>query len=237
MYASPFPHYRLGEFEIPSGQDWVKTLRYIPRPPLAIRGSLNPWQQERTRVLWQAEEAAWRAIQKLQADYRAVEAKMLSAIARFNQTVEEMESRIGRKSGISKLSTYGSAVGFVPGFNIAGAILSFIGFIGGMFEAKKKKKQAQHYAALLTAIQHEIEGYQNKLVEIQKLVAYQTSVTDRVKSEQAELVTQDLERNRMKIASRQEQDARAGAYRRALYEQTRQAAPFRVVSPQQTGDL
>ena len=98
----------LGKFIVPPGEDWVPGIKYQPEPPLAVKGGLNPWADERQREVWMVEEKAWAAIRVLQAEYNGLMREMSSAMQQFNNGVTALESLTGKKSGIGQVTNYAS---------------------------------------------------------------------------------------------------------------------------------
>lgn len=179
----------LGRFNVPEGENWPVAVTYIPEPPVQVRGGLNPWELERTRVLFTAEEAAWKKIQGYQATYRQVEAHLKSSIAQFNQKLIEFESVTGKKTGIQQISTYGGMVAIIPGFQLLGGIFAAIGLLSSLIGGNKKKKKAERLGKELQQLQASMVADQQQLQSLADAIGQQTTVTAQIKQAQQQIVT------------------------------------------------
>jgi hypothetical protein len=214
MYASSLND--LGRFYVPEyvKEEWVPAVRYIPEPPAPIRGAMNPWQQERQRVLWMAEEKAWKDILPLQAEWRTLMSRLTALIARYNALIGEIEDLVG-PTGLQQ------AAGYLQKIPTPIALVGLVmNIFGGLFGGSKKKK-AEGKIRELEAIQAEIAKIQDRLMTIQTKVQELIGIAQTVQSQQIMQATMDIEQSEMLYSQRQATERARGQARRALYQQTR----------------
>lgn len=180
MYASSAIH--LGRFEVPSerfGQkvdEWVPLIQFIPEPPIVVRGSMNPWDDERKRVLLKAEQDNWVKIQALQQEWPRLKAELHVLIDRYNKGIWEIDKRMEelgmKKSGMSALDMATFIVGFIPGFGTAAMVMKLatelpklIGMLTG--KTKRRMKDLKNWIRDVTAVAARMDAIGNRFVGIQ----------------------------------------------------------------------
>lgn len=198
----------LGKFEIPAVENWVPGVRYIPEPPVTTRASMNPWETERQRARYMAEETAWKAIVPLQTAYRKELAVFNRHFATYNSLVGQLDSVLGQSSGLIR---GGGAIGkmvFSPVNMVHGlvsSILSKIPIVGGVFGGKKAKRKKRRAEQLLQQIEKEqvlLEKSQGLLVELDSQVTAQLQTAEAIRASQPGIMAADTERNRQQQADR-----------------------------------
>ena len=165
----------LGEITVPQTDQWVAGLRYRPEPPIAVRGSLDPWNQERKREQWLAEEAAWKQILPLQREYLTAEQEFNSVMVRYNSLIGELEGLTGQSGLIRVKGPIGMVISPI---NMVVGLLDKLTF--GIFGGSKKKKKiqrltqelerAQSRLTILQAVLERVGGAINQLVHAGKAV-------------------------------------------------------------------
>lgn len=149
MYAGAYP---LGLFKVDDkSPQWVETIRYFPEPPIAPKGAFNPWQLERTRLVYLEEEKTWKEISVKMAEYRRLRLEAEEWIRVFNIKVAELESMTGKKSGLFSASNIASFVASSSGnpyIMAAMAIKMVVEFILGSQKQKKIKKKIEEIEVL-----------------------------------------------------------------------------------------
>jgi len=191
MYLS-----HLGKFNVPANDpDWVPKITYTPEPPIVVRGAMNPWQEERQRVLFMAEEAAWKTIQRLQGDYRGLMAKIDAGMREFNAKIAEVEAITGKKSGINELTTYASLVYSLSGGPYAwavslGKLILELGL--GFLKARKKKKKLEKIKQQMDVIRARLAALSQQVETLQKEIGRLIRSGDAVRSAQAVQMTTDM---------------------------------------------
>lgn len=231
--------YTLGEFVIPAKRfgktltNWVPGIQYIPRPPVAVPGAMNPWQVERQRVLWTAEEAAWKKIKALKVRHADALNRLQVAVNEFNHHIQRLEGATGKKSPLSDATGYGALLYSVAGGPYAWAVsvLKF-GFDFLMSSSKKKKieaivKRIEELQLLITQIQSEIRS-------IESAIQRQIGVTQSVQSAQTALQSEAVTLHAERASVRDEMDAMRG---RARLLAARQLPPKLLPSPYAMEDL
>lgn len=232
MYANGLMIFQrqLGEFTAPENDpDWVHKIQFIERRPVQIKGSMNPWELERVRALWEAEKATWQKILPLKAEYAKVETSMRALVVRYNNLIQEFEKLTGKKMGIQEISSYGSmALAILPGFGWAAAVIGLLGPLLGMTSGKKKKIESKMRE--LETVQAEIGRLQGRLLAIQQEIAQYMQVTEQVKGQQAAIMQADIQRTEQVRREKQVLDAQSLARHRAEVQAIRAQAPKRVLS-------
>ena len=214
MYANS-----LGKFLVPSGEDWVPGIRYQPEPPLAVKGGMNPWADERQRVLWAAEEKAWAAIRTLQAEYKGLMVQMASAMQKFNEGVAELEKLTGKKSGIGTITNYGSMAYAIVGGPYAWAV-ALASFTFGYFTQKAKAKKIKRQTSQLERLLATMAALKVKIEENIAKVTEQLGKGDAVRSAQAGQITRDVAQSESAYAKRLDLDRQRAS---VLQERNKQA--------------
>lgn len=214
----------LGKFTFPEGVDeWVPQVRYIPEPPVVIRGSMNPWAEERQRALFLQEEKAWVEIQKLQKDYAGLMGKISYQMGLFNEKVREIERITGKKSGVATLTNYASLVYSLAGGPYAWAVALgklILDFGMGMLEAKKKKKKVQKIVKEIEAIQAVLMGLHKQIQAIGEKISGLIQTGDSVRSAQSTQMVEAVTNTEAAYAKRQSLDRQRAD---VLRERNRQA--------------
>lgn len=186
MYPS-----HLGKFNVPSSEvpDWPARITYTPEPPITVRSSMNPWQTEREREIYLAEESAWKAIVPKQVQFRVLYAQALSLMNQYNSTISQLEGLVGRPIGLQKVSSIaasvpvvGQAVGMITG--LLDSVLGMLtgGFLGG--SAKKKKQQGEALIRQLESLQAALAAVQQQLYTIQSEIEGLLRTAEGIRSSQ-----------------------------------------------------
>ena len=187
---------RLGEFIVPPVEDWVPVIQYIARPPLAIRGVMNPWAQERQRVLWTAEEAAWKKIKPLQEEYRKLKRVESLHMKEVQHWMRDLERLSGKKSGVSQAATYGSMMYAIAGgpYAWAAAIAKFgVDMILGI----GKKKQAKRIMKRLEELGELLQVNMSALTRVVNEITPLLDTTRAVQAAQSEIVAHDIRQSKV----------------------------------------
>lgn len=145
----------LGEIIVPHSEDWVPNVTYRPEPPIVVRGSLNPWAQERKREQWLAEEAAWKKITALQARWRSQMAGFNVVKGRYNRTIGELEGLTGSTGLIRVKGPIGMVISPV---NMVFSLIDTLTF--GVFGSGKKKKKIKSLTRDLETMQVQLRTYE-----------------------------------------------------------------------------
>ncbi len=205
----------LGRFEIPEVQDWPLQVRYIPEPPLLIRGDMNPWELEKKRELWLKENEAWKQIGILQGQYRTKLNEYNSRVSRFNQLIGEIEHVSGKK-GLQRImgsKGFQAASLAITTTNPYGAIIAAAlvavslletGFKMLSGEARRKKKRIKELTGALEQVGRDIERITGELSSLAGQIMGLTSVREQVTRERKAI--DDANRAGM-IAQAQQKDA------------------------------
>lgn len=234
MYTSSFAD--LGRFDVPAyiKEDWIPHIRYIPEPPAPIRGAMNPWQQERQRVLWMAEEKAWKQIQVLQREWAHLEARLIRLVQQYNDHVTAINARmedLGQGSPLQKMGGYTSYLAFTsgPGALLAGAIQ-----VAGMLEkgfnqifgiTAKKKKDVENWMRSLQQTEADLIQTQQRMDTVFAELQRHLNIAQTVASQQQVQITADVEQSEGLYAQRLAQEVARGQARRAVYRQI-QTLPY-----------
>lgn len=135
----------LGKFNVSiTDPDWPASMTYTAEPPVTVKHSMNPWQTEREREVWLAEEKSWKGILPKQAKYREWVHKIKVLISQLNGQVSELERTTGQKSGMG-IATYGTML-----YSLAGGPYAWVAAIAKMgvdmiigISTKKRAKKIQ----------------------------------------------------------------------------------------------
>lgn len=217
----------LGKFLVPPGEDWVPGIRYQAEPPLAVKGGLNPWSDERQREVWMVEEKAWAAIRALQSEYNSLMSQMSRAMQQFNDGVASLEALTGKKSGIGTITNYASlGYSLVGGpYAWAAALASFtFGFFSQQAKAKKIKKQVES----LERLQAQMVSLKAKIEANIAAVTDQLNKGESIRSAQAGWIVQDVAHSEAAYVKRQDLDRQRAS---VLQERNRQAALLPRLTP------
>jgi len=215
----------LGKFDVPAGENWVPGVRYVPEPPIVIRGSMNPWKDERTREVYLAEESAWKQIVPLQAEFKSVLGQFNVAMGRYNALIARFEALTGQ-SGAGGLIKVKGPLGMVlsPVNMVAGLVSSVFGMVGGLFGGSKKKKEAARKQREAEQVVKEIEAMQSVLTQLQQnlsmiqgKIAGLIQTGETIRSSQTARVAQDTAQSETFYRQRQATDrVRAGVLRERI---------------------
>jgi len=218
----------LGRFEsTPPGQ-WVRDpkhpvldIRYIPEPPVSVRGALNPWDQERQRQVFMAEEAAWRKVQAYQARYRGLIRQSESLLRIYNTMVTQLEEMTGEKQegmfSAQNIMEFIASSGGNP-YIAAGLFLKKI--VTMAFDMMKAARIKRHIAKLVV-VQERIVAVYKQMTALQKKIEYEIMAGERIRQQQQATVRKDLEQSFLTVVKRQGLDAIRAA---ALKERNEQMA-------------
>jgi len=217
----------LGRFIVPSQSwetgpaGWVPGVTYQAEPPIVVRGAMNPWNAERQRVVWQAEETAWTGIQGKQAEYRRVYARLQAVIAKMNHVVLELESLTGKKAGLFTVENIASVLVSAGGNPYLIAAMFLKTFVFDAIMGQKKKKKIEGLMRQLEAFQVQARVYVGQLHKIEAEVTGLIQTGDRLRGMQQVTVTKDMAQAERAYQSRQALErVRASA----LLEHNRQVA-------------
>lgn len=168
-------NHELGRFIVPDTEDWDYRIHYEPEPlPIAVRGAFNPWEAERKRQLRLAEDAAWKEIQRLQALYRQKDAELSNAIRYYNFKVSQLEERVGKVSGVEKITGLGvKALQVVFPLNFG--LDKIVGSVLRVFGIGDKKPNMQQVNDILGELQR-------MAVEIPRLQAELQAIVDQLRA-------------------------------------------------------
>lgn len=199
---------------------WVENVQYQPEPPLAVRGAMNPWEQERQRVVFAAEELTWVKIQAQQKEYRRVLRLIDVAIDRYNQLIHELEELTGKKSGAADIANYAMLA-----YSLSGGPYGFVLSIAKMgfdfLMSSKKKKKINKKIHEIESVQAELKRLSQVLDGIQKKVHDLILTGDKIRDTQAVQMSKDVEVSEQAWAKRQSLDKQRAD---VLRERNRQVA-------------
>lgn len=222
MYAN-----KLGEFVFNQNQpDWVNTIQFVERRPVAVKGAMNPWETERLRLLWVAEKEAWVKIQPIKVKYRKVEQSLRAHANEFNGILKEVERITGKSSGMSPITTYGPmALAVIPGFGWAAAAFTIIFQFMGLFSGKKKR--VQQLIGEMEVLQATMEREKRALEQLQREAFALIQTTSNVKAEQQAVIDKATERNIVEQSIRKQDLDRMLAYDRGIRSEIRRLHPVK----------
>lgn len=215
-----YPSY-LGKFNIPaSDPDWVSQMTYTAEPPVTVRHSMNPWETERQREVWLAEEAAWKKIVPLQAEYRALSFRLASAIREIQHWLRDLETLTGKKSGLADAANYGTLVYSLAGGPYAwAAALAKFGL--DMILGIGKKKQAKSIMDKLTKLAAQVAAIQATQQALETTITTYIHEAEGIRAAQPVKITADLQASETAYQQKRTLDATRAA---VLRERNRQVA-------------
>lgn len=221
---------RLGEFVAPFERDeWPTLIQWNERPPLATRGLLNPWEIERTRVVWEKEKILWPKIEALKREYSSREQQMRQDISIYNAHLAELERVTKKKTGLGPMGTFGGmALAVVPGFGWASAVFSVFSMGLEILGGNKKKKRVHQLMRIMEEAQNRLVANQQRLQAIQTEMKDLMDVSDQVKRELEARKQQQLEQLRRRTELTDQQQTLKSMLRDQQAAAIRQAAPVRV---------
>jgi hypothetical protein len=201
----------LGRFYAPArnhwsaSPHWVTDVQYQPEPPILVRGSMNPWADERQREVFNAEEQTWTKIQVEQKTYRAVLRQIDAKMAQFNDLIRQVEGITGKKSQFGEITTY-AALAYSLSGGPYGLLVSLgkmvLDFGLGMLAAKKKKKKLNKLVQQIEQVQAELTALTAQIDGIQKKVHDLIQTGDRIRNSQEVRVSQDWQNSESLYAKR-----------------------------------
>lgn len=198
----------LGEIIVPTDTpDWVPRITYRADPPIVVRGALDPWNAERKRAVWMAEEAAWKKIVPLQITYNALKINEANTMRLIQHWIRDIERLTGKKSGMANAANYATLL-----YSISGGPYAWVAAIGklgvDMILSIGKKKQAKSIINKLEMLGREMEGIHAQLLQITNELKPLVAVGHALKAEQAAIVAADT----TKVGEQYQQRLIAGAY-------------------------
>lgn len=238
MYASSF--HDLGRFDVlPYAQrlqDWIPHIKYYPEPPTVQAARGNPWQAERQRVLYEAEERAWKEIQRLQALWEAQKVKMEQLVDSYNKAVRAIEDRmgeLGQKSPFQTMQTTGGLLMVTP-FSLAGKVMLVVAAISQLVDlatgkTRKAKKDLENWMRDLEKLNAQIIAHQQAMIETQDRIDRNLSVSQTVASGLMQQAAIDQQRAESAYLARQEREAMDTAIHQARVRQALTLAPRRMM--------
>jgi hypothetical protein len=196
-------------------------VEYQPEPPIVVRGSMNPWNDERQRVVWQAEEKAWVTIQAKQSEYRRTYDRLQSTIAQMNSLVSELEGLTGKKMGMFTVQNLASMLAMSSGNPYIIAAMFIKQFVFDAFAAKKKKKKIEGLVQRLESLQAQAKSIVDQLHVLEDTVTTLIATGDAIRNTQQTTITQDMAQSETAYQARQQLDTLRAS---VLRERIRQAA-------------
>jgi len=230
MYVQPLD---LGRFDVPEVEDWPLKVVYIPEPPQAIRGAMNPWELERKRILWMRENEAWKQIQTLQGQYRGYLNEYNYNVTRFNQLIGEIENQTGKK-GLQRImgsKGFQAASLAVTTTNPYGAIIAAAlvavnlletGFKILSGEAKRKKKRIKELQNALEEVGRNLDRLTGILSTLAQQILALTMTKEEATKELTEMVQRDTQASADMYRQRQAAERSKGEARAAFVNALRQ---------------
>ena len=211
----------LGEIIVPANDpDWVPKISFRPEPPIVVRGALDPYNAERKRAVFIAEQAAWAKIVPLQARYAALKSHEAETMRLIQHWLRDMERLTGKKSGLEGAANYGVLLYSMSGgpYAWAASLAKLgLGFILGI----GKKKQAKSIMRKLEALGVTMGQIQSALATVVSEIEPLVSVGDALKARQQAIRAADTAQAGEQYQTRLAVQAQAGeqhAQRALLYE-------------------
>lgn len=229
MYCS-----HLGSFSVPDRTwgrypgGWVPEVEYTPEPPIVVRGAMNPWADERQRVVFMAEEKAWVTIKQKQVIYRQNYSRLQVIIEQMNAIARELESLTGKPVGLFSVQNIAGLLASSTGnpYVIAAMLLKTLVF--DVLMGNKKKKQIESLVNQLQALQQQATNIVNLLHSIEDEVSALIHTGEQIRNTQQVQMTQDITQTETAYQQRQQLDSLRAS---VLRERIRQAATLPRVSP------
>lgn len=236
MYVQPLD---LGRFDVPEVEDWPLRVTYFPEPPQLIRGALNPWELERTRIIWMRENEAWKQIQKLQGEYRSYLNEYNQNVARFNQLIGEIEHQTGKRGLQRIMGSKGFQAASLaitttnPYGPLIAAALMAVSFLETGFkmlsgEARRKKKRIKELQGALENVGKNLERLTGILSNLARQILALTTVREEATKELKTMVQQDTLVTTEAYQQRQAAEKMKGQARAAYVNALRQRGGQRV---------
>ena len=225
----------LGEIVIPEKEaNWVPLVRYVPRPPIQIRGGLDPYGQERKREVYLAEEAAWKQITLLQAESRRLDQRANELMSLYNEKLQFLENRTGKKTGLMPMAGgySGIALNLIPIYRWYTMAAMVVNLVSNLIGGNKKKKEIQKIIRELEDIQNELRSIAARVESIQAKVTELVAGPLRIIEHQKVKIAADLTKGKAAYAAQQVSQREAGksaANLAILYERLHPARQVRDV--------
>lgn len=184
----------LGEIIVPTDTpDWVPRITYRPDPPIVVRGAYDPYNAERKRAVWIAEEAAWKKIVPLQVRYAALKQNEANTMRLIQHWIKDIETLTGKKSGMADAANYATLL-----YSISGGPYAWVAAIGklgvDMILGMGKKKQLKSIMNKLEMLGREMENIQAQLLQVTNELKPLVAVGHALKAEQQVIMTADTAR-------------------------------------------
>jgi hypothetical protein len=217
----------LGKFSVPDRTwgrypgGWVPEVEYTPEPPVFTRGAMNPWEQERQRVFWQAEEKAWVDIQAKQRTYRQIYSSLQAVIEQMNAVARELEGLTGKPVGLFSVSNIATLLASSTGnpYVIAAMLLKTLVF--DVLMGNKKKKKIESLVNQLQVLQQQAQTYVTRLHTLEDEVTVLIQTGERIRQTQQATISKDMEQSETVYQQRQQLDRQRAT---VLRERIRQVA-------------
>jgi hypothetical protein len=217
----------LGKFVVPEAgtrlmpsEGWVAGVRYQAEPPIVVKGGLNPWADERQREVYTAEEAAWKQIVPLQAEYVGLVHRQDVLITEIQHWLRDIEVLTGKKSGLSDASNYATLLYSLSGgpYAWAAALAKFgVDFVLGI----GKKKQLKSIMSKLEALAAQVAVVQARMQVVADAVVRLIQTGEAIRAGQLVKITQDVAQSEQLYQDRQGLERLRAS---VLKEKNRQAA-------------
>lgn len=217
----------LGKFFVPDEgtwrmpvEGWVAGVTYQAEPSIVVRGAMNPWADERQREVYLAEEAAWKNIVPLQAEYVRLYHQLNRLIAQIQHWIRDIEILTGKKSGLADAANYATLLYSLAGGPYAwAAALAKLGV--DMILGIGKKKQLKSIMNKLDMLAAQVTGVQARLQAITEEVSRLIQSGERIRAGQMVKITADVAQSETAYQQRQTLDRQRAV---VLRERNRQVA-------------
>lgn len=181
----------LGEIIVPTDTpDWVPRITYRADPPIVVRGSYDPYNAERKRAVWIAEEAAWKKIVPLQSQYASLKAQEAETMRLIQHWIKDIETLTGKKSGMADAANYATLL-----YSISGGPYAWVAAIGklgvDMILGIGKKKQMKSIMQKLEALGQKMASIQSQLEQVSNELKPLVAVGHALKAEQQAIMAAD----------------------------------------------
>lgn len=219
-----YPAHALGKFMVPEIEQWVEAVSYRPEPPIVVRGSMNPWETERQREIYLAEESAWKTIQEKQIRYRSLRLQAEEQLVYFNRIVGEIEGLTGKKSGLLSTQNVASFAASSSGNPYLMAAMG-VKMLVDLFMSSSKKKKIQSKMKDLEQIQARILALNVQMDTIAGEVGRLTMIGEAYREMQAVRSTDVARQSESAYAYRQTNERERAKALRAINLIARQRMP------------
>jgi len=193
---------------------------------------MNPWETERLRVLWTQEQTAWAKIVPLKKEYINIEdVQIPKDISIFNDHYRELMKVLKKKPGIGAGFTYASMAMSIVGMNWAAFIIGAADIIAKLIDGPKIRKRVNQLMAIMEGAKSRIENGMKRLGAIQVELSELLGITERVKTEQAVMIQQDIKKSEVAMQAKHRQERALTAQRDVEIQRIRQFSPNRLTYP------